>query len=65
MEKNKMVVDTRRLGKKSGLNVLKGSKKSKKSSLRLVKDAIEVEDVELGIEEMKYEEGEATDDETE
>ena len=65
MGKTETVVNTRRFGKKSGLKVLKSSNKYKKSSSRFGRDAIKVEDVELGIEDMKYKEREATKDETE
>lgn len=40
IEKNKIVVNTKRLGKKSGLKVVKGNNKFKKSSSRFGKDTI-------------------------
>ena len=44
--------------------MLKGNSKSKKLGSRFRKDVIKMEDVGLGNEERKYEEGEVTKDET-
>ena len=58
------MVNITRFGKKSEFEVSKGNNKSNKYDSRLGDDGTKREDTGLGIEEMKYKEGEAAKDGT-